>query len=201
MRGLVALIALLLALAATAKAADRCEPLRAGEQCGEGNGRHTPGGGESVNHAGWPAITGILWKVLDDAGHRRVGTEDNDELLGHHGSDTIAGAGGNDVIWGDWQASGNTTSQVDVLRGGDGSDWIYPSHGRTTVLAGPGNDHVRAYYGHGTIDCGPGKDTAQVRETGAFKVRNCEVIHHFCQRGSDAKGNCRKAGASAGRRP
>ena len=201
MKGPVALIALLLTIAATAHAADRCGPRKAGEQCGEGNGRRTPGGGDSVSHAGWPAITGILWKVLDNGNHHRVGTGDNDELLGHHGSDRIAGGDGNDVIWGDWQASGNTTSQVDVLRGGAGNDWIYPSHGRTTVLAGAGNDHVRAYYGRGTIDCGPGRDTAQVRENGAFKLRSCEVIHHFCQHGSDSKGNSRKPGASASRRP
>lgn len=199
---LVGLLVLIAAGPAAAQTSDRCGPARAGEQCGEGNGRRTPGGGEKVSHAGWPRITGILWSVQDSGNHHRVGTADNDELLGHHGSDIISGGAGDDVIWGDWDPVGNRTGQVDVLRGGAGNDFIYPSHGRTTVLAGAGNDHIRAYYGHGTIDCGPGKDTAQVRENGAFKLTNCEVIHHFCQYGSDSKGNCRKPGhkASASRR-
>jgi Ca2+-binding RTX toxin-like protein len=198
--GSTLLLAAALGGSALAQDSSRCGPPRAGEQCGEGNGRHTPGGNGSVSHAGWPAITGILWVVRDSAGHHRVGTSDNDELLGHHGSDRISGGPGNDVIWGDWEAAGNDTWQVDVLRGGAGNDFIYPSHGTTTVLAGPGNDHIRAYYGHGTIDCGPGYDTAQVRENGAFKLRNCEVVHHFCQHGSDKNGNCKKAGAASARR-
>jgi Ca2+-binding RTX toxin-like protein len=203
MRRIGIALVLLLALGAATAAAqtgDRCGPAKPGESCGEGNGRHTPGGGQSVSHAGWPAITGILWKVTDSGTHSRTGTADNDELLGHHGNDTIDGGPGDDVIWGDWQASGNDTSQVDVLKGGPGNDFIYPSHGRTTVLAGAGNDHIRAFYGHGTIDCGPGKDTAQIRENGAFKTKNCEIIHHFCQHGSDKHGNCLKPGQTASAR-
>src|SRR5215212_4847727 len=91
--------------------ADLCSPRRSGEQCGPGNGRRTVGGGDKVPHGGWPAITGILWKVLDNAGHRKTGGPDNDELLGHHGSDRIAGAGGHDVIWGDWNPRNNSTRQ------------------------------------------------------------------------------------------
>ena len=34
-------------------------------------------------------------------GGTKHGTERNDNLLGAHGSDTIAGGGGDDVIWGD----------------------------------------------------------------------------------------------------
>src|SRR5687767_5565555 len=76
------------------EAADLCEPRRAGEQCGPGNGRRTPGGGEKVSHKGWPAVTGILWKVVEggERDHRKVGGPDNDELLGRHGSDRLAGA-------------------------------------------------------------------------------------------------------------
>ena len=88
--------------------AGRRGPLRSeqtGEQCGEGNGRQTTGGGDTgnVSHKGWPKITGILWKVLDSRDHERTGTEDNDELLGHHGDDTIDGLEGKDVLWGDWE--------------------------------------------------------------------------------------------------
>jgi hypothetical protein len=123
------------------------------------------------------------------------GGPDNDELLGHHGSDRIAGAGGHDVLWGDWDAKNNNARQRDVLRGGSGNDWIYASHGRTTVDGGPGRDYVWAYYGRGLIDCGAGdEDTARVRLETRFRVRNCERIRPFCAFGSDGKGGCKKLG-------
>jgi hypothetical protein len=61
-------------------------------------------------------------------------------------------------------------------------------------LAGPGNDYVWAYYGKGTIDCGPGRDTARVRLNGAFALKGCEVVRHFCGFGDDGKGGCLKPG-------
>ena len=60
-------------------------------------------------------------------------------------------------------------------------------------LGGPANDERLGHhgnYGKGTIDCGPGRDTARVRTNGAFTLRNCEVVEHFCAHGSDARGNC-----------
>src|SRR3954466_11892041 len=49
---------------------DRCAPVKSGEQCGEGNGRTTEGGSGTgkVSHKGWPPITGVLWKVLEQRG-------------------------------------------------------------------------------------------------------------------------------------
>jgi hemolysin type calcium-binding protein len=181
-----------------AQAGDLCGNLDSGVQCGPGNNRQTPGGGDKVPHTGWPAVSGILWKVLDSADHHAVGGPDNDELLGHHGSDALAGGAGNDILWGDWDPTGNTTGQRDVLRGGAGDDWIYPSHGPTTVSAGAGDDHIWAFYGKGTIDCGPGRDVARIRENGAFRTRNCERIQHFCQYGSNPDGSCRKPGETLG---
>lgn len=195
-----ALILLLAPPVALAQDADRCAPRKQGEQCQEGNGRQTPGGGNTgnVSHKGWPKITGILWKVLDSRTHRREGTEDNDELLGHHGNDTVIGLDGRDVLWGDWELKGNGTRQSDVLRGGNGNDFLYPSHGRNLLYGGPGNDRIVAYYGHGLIDCGPGdKDYAQTRwQSNAYKVVNCEHIRHFCAFGSKPNGDCRKPGES-----
>jgi Ca2+-binding RTX toxin-like protein len=187
------------ALASAQEPEDLCAPRRSNEQCGPGNGRRTVGGGDKVPHKGWPAITGILWKVLGSHDARKTGGSDNDELLGHHGSDRISGAGGRDVIWGDWNPRNNTTRQRDVLRGGAGDDWIYPSHGNTRVDAGPGKDYVWAYYGRGVIDCGPGRDTARVRLETAFRVRNCERVLHFCAFGSDGKGGCKKPGEARAR--
>lgn len=179
---------------------DRCAPRKAGEQCGEGNGRQTPGGGDTgnVSHKGWPKITGILWKVLDSRDHTREGTEDNDELLGHHGDDTLYGLAGKDVLWGDWEKD-NPSHQTDVMRGGDGNDFIYPSHGKNSMYGGRGNDRIIAYYGHGLIDCGPGtNDFAQTRwQRDDYRVRNCERIRHFCAYGSKPNGDCKKPGESA----
>jgi hypothetical protein len=160
-------------------AATLCAPVQPGEQCGPGNGRQTSGGGSKVPHTGWPAVTGILWKVLDSGDHAKTGGAADDELLGHHGDDGIDGGAGADIIWGDWDPSGNRGSQRDVLGGGPGDDWIYPSHGTTTVDAGAGDDHIWAYYGQGVIDCGPGSDTARVRMNGAFRLKRCERVLHF----------------------
>lgn len=175
-----------------------CAEPQAGVRCSPGNGRRTPGGGSTgkVSHAGWPAITGALL-IVDDDGRRATGGELNDELLGGHGSDTLVGKAGKDVLWGDQHATGNNSWQRDVLWGGAGDDWIYPSHGSNRIYAGSGADIVRAYYGHGSIDCGPGRDTAQVRMNGAYNLRNCERVVHFCAWGSDASGRCRKPGESS----
>jgi Ca2+-binding RTX toxin-like protein len=182
-----------------AEAAELCVQ-RADETCGPGNGRRTPGGGEKVSHKGWPAVTGILWQVHHSRGVRLVGGDANDELLGHHGSDTIVGGPGHDILWGDWDPKNNNGRQRDVLRGGAGNDWIYPSHGRTKVLAGPGRDDVWAFYGRGTIDCGPGNDTVRIRMNGAFRVKNCETVNHFCAFGSNGRGGCLKPGEKTSRR-
>jgi hypothetical protein len=177
---------------------DRCEPRKAGEQCGEGNGRQTAGGTGTgkVSHKGWPKITGILWEVLDSRDHQRTGTEDNDELLGHHGDEELDGGAGKDVLWGDWDPKNNSGRQSDILRGGDDNDFLYPSHGKNLLYGGAGNDRIIAYYGHGTIDCGPGKkDFAQTRwQSSAYKVKNCEIIRHFCAFGSKPNGDCKKPG-------
>jgi hypothetical protein len=173
---------------------DACLPRQPAVQCGPGNGRRTSGGGEKVPHNGWPAVTGILWKVLDSTGRKKAGGPLNDELLGHHGSDRLSGGAGNDILWGDWDPANNNTRQKDVLDGGAGNDWLYPSHGRTVVKGGAGKDYVWAYYGRGTIDCGPGKDTARVKLNGPWKLRNCERVLHFCAFGSDGHGGCLKPG-------
>lgn len=176
--------------------ADRhCSPRRAGENCGPGYGRHTSGGGEKVSHKGWPSVTGILWQVTGRAGSRKSGGALADELLGHHGSDRIAGGDGKDIIWGDWDPRSNDTWQHDVLRGGRGNDWLYSSHGHNEIRGGPGRDYVWAYYGRGTIDCGPGgQDTVRVRLVNGYRIRGCERVKNFCGHGSKPGGGCYKPG-------
>jgi len=174
--------------------------------CRAGGGQQTPGGGDTgkVSHAGWPAIDGVYWKANaeDHDSHAFTGGTLSDELLGHHGDDTITGGADGDVLWGDWDPKRNGAHQRDRLSGGSGDDFLYASHGRNTMKGGKGKDFLYAYYGHGTIDCGSGRhDTAQVRLNGAYTVRNCETIKHFCQFGSDGQGGCRKPSARARPRP
>ena len=58
--------ALALAPAAGAQSvADLCATAKPGTQCQPGNNRQTPGGGDKASHDGWPAISGVFWKVLD----------------------------------------------------------------------------------------------------------------------------------------
>ena len=104
MRRLVASLAglglVLLAAAPVAGAqspADLCAAAKAGTQCQPGNNRQTAGGGDKASHDGWPAISGVFWKVLDGE-HLFVGGALSDELLGHHGSDVIRGGPGADFF-------------------------------------------------------------------------------------------------------
>jgi Ca2+-binding RTX toxin-like protein len=130
-----------------------------------------------ADHKEWPRINGIIRKA-HDVSKTYTGTRRNDELLGHHGSDHLYGKAGSDVLWGDWQGPGQPTSQKDTISGGDGTDFIYASHGINHIDGGAGNDAISAHYGRGTIDCGPGRDIYHVPKSlkGAYKVRNCEKV-------------------------
>jgi hypothetical protein len=147
-------------------------------------------------------IAGLLMvPAIARAQADRCGQLKSGEQCGEgNGRQTEGGSGtGKDVLWGDWELAGNGTGQSDVLRGGAGNDFLYPSHGHNLLLGGPGNDRIIAYYGHGLIDCGPGTgDYAQTRwQSGAYKVRNCERVRHFCAFGSKPNGDCKKPGESA----
>src|SRR4051794_30219040 len=129
-----------------------CPPFQRGVHCGPGNNRRTSGGSGKVSHKGWPAVSGIFWIVQDARGHANgAGTALNDEILGGHGSDRLRGAGGKDILWGDYHPTGNTPRQRDFLSGGAGADFIYTSHGTNRVNGGRGADRIYAHWGHGTI--------------------------------------------------
>jgi Ca2+-binding RTX toxin-like protein len=102
----------------------------------------------------------------------------HNELLGGHGNDTIHAGPAGDVIWGDSQAEGQPTTQVDRLYGGPGNDWIYASHGTNYIWTGAGSDHVLLVYGHGVVYCnGPGHKTLVMRKLAAnrhYRLIGCE---------------------------
>ena len=142
---------------------------------------HAPGDGCSncANHKYWPTVDGVFKKAAAGA-VTYTGTERSDELLGHHGSDTLRGKGASDILWGDWDPKGQPSTQRDVMYGGDGTDFIYGSHGRNTVYAGAGNDVISVHYGRGIVDCGPGRDiyhVARSRRSG-YRFRNCEKVEY-----------------------
>jgi hypothetical protein len=153
-----------------------CPPFQPGVHCGPGNNRRTPGGGGKVSHKGWPAVSGIFWQVQDNRGHANgAGTPLNDELLGGHGSDHLRGAGGKDILWGDYHPTGNNSWQHDTMSSGPGADFIYTSHGTNIVRAGAGRDRIYAHWGHGVIDCGPGVDWVGINHYPVrYKLRHCE---------------------------
>lgn len=132
-----------------------------------------------TSHKGWPKRTGILYIAPNSDSHK-TGTAKNDELLGGHGSDTLDGGKGDDVIWGDQHPSGNTTKQHDTLIGGTGRDWFYASHGYNNIDAGSGRDVIHAHYGNGIIDCGGGADVLYVshKSQKRYKIRHCETISY-----------------------
>lgn len=86
---------------------------------------HIPGSpcNGCASHANWPKIHGKV-KQAKGRAKRFSGTNDSDQLMGHHGSDVLRALGGSDVIWGDWDASGQPTSQRDRIYGGAGNDFI-----------------------------------------------------------------------------
>jgi Ca2+-binding RTX toxin-like protein len=104
----------------------------------------------------------------------------HNELLGGHGNDTIFAGPQGDVLWGDYKPSGQPSTQVDRLSGGNSRDFIYASHGTNIIRAGGGNDWVKAHYGRGIIDCGGGTDILYVsrRAQKSYKITHCETISH-----------------------
>lgn len=136
-----------------------------------------------ASHAFWPKITGVLLKARFDSATFH-GTERADELLGHHGSDVLRGGPGSDVLWGDWDGRDQPTGQRDRMYGGDGTDFIYGSHGRNVISAGAGNDVISVHYGRGVVNCGAGLDIYHVARSRKrrYQFRNCERIEYRSER-------------------
>jgi len=104
------------------------------------------------DHQYWPKITGVFKKKNGAGSVTYGGTSRADELLGHHGSDVLHGGSGSDVLWGDWDPKDQPSTQTDTIDGGNGTDFIYGSHGTNRIDAGAGNDVISIHYGRGTLD-------------------------------------------------
>lgn len=143
---------------------------------------HIPGQpcNDCTSHKYWPTIDGKLQKAGDGAVRYR-GTSKSDQLLGHHGSDDIRGSDASDVLWGDWDPNGQPSTQKDVIYGGNGTDFIFGSHGYNEIYGGNGNDVISVHYGRGRVDCGPGRDIYHVARSRKSKYRflRCEKADYL----------------------
>ena len=103
----------------------------------------------------------------------------HNELLGGHGNDDIHAGPAGDVIWGDYKATGQPTTQVDNLVGGAGNDFIYASHGTNHISTGGGTDVVHAHFGRGTIHCGSPRDIAYLsrKSRRLYHVTGCRISY------------------------
>jgi len=110
-----------------------------------------------ASHAGWPHINGKLVMDKGPASQQHVlrGVPNrHNELLGGYGNDTIYGGNAGDVLWADYQGSGQPPQQTTTIYAGNGKNFIYTSHGTNTIFTGTGPSVVLAHFGHGTIHCG-----------------------------------------------
>jgi hypothetical protein len=134
----------------------------------------------NTSHAGWPSpLVRQQNKANIDKTTTGVAGVHN-ELLGGHGNDVINGANSGDVIWGDYNPSGQPTTQVDHLTGGTGMDFIYASHGTNFISTGGGGDMVHAHFGSGTIRCGSSKDIVFISHKSRphYKLIGCKRISY-----------------------
>jgi hypothetical protein len=138
--------------------------------------------GACAGHEFWPALSASDVQRADQFGGStlRGRSGRSDELLGWHGSDALYGGEKSDVLWADHVGTGQPRTQVDVLDGGAGNDFLYSAAGRNTILGGPGNDAIKARYGKGTVDCGPGRDIVHLpkKRRVNWTFKSCEKFEY-----------------------
>ena len=121
-------------------------------------------------------LRGIIWSSPSLYGHsNKTGTEFNDRLLGHHGSNKILGLEGDDVLWADSKPARNGNArkirgQNDYVDGGAGNDTIYASPGTNQIFGREGDDYIQGNTGHGAIQAGDGNDTIRARAGGNTRI-------------------------------
>lgn len=133
-----------------------------------------------TSHAGWPKIDKAQLKIdHTNAGVTFTGVPGkHNELLGGHGSDTLNAGRIGDVLWGDFNPSGQSTTQKDTINGGAGKDFIYSSHGTNIISSGGGADQIHAHFGRGSITCASPKATVFLSHASQklYKLHGCPHI-------------------------
>lgn len=99
-----------------------------------------------------------------------TGTEDrNDTLLGGHGSGTIDGRGGNNVLWSDHlkESGGKRAREAESkITAGNGDNTIYGGRGSVTITVGSGNNVIRGAEGDTRITTRGGAQVIRLRGSG-----------------------------------
>jgi hypothetical protein len=135
-----------------------------------------------TSHAGWPTVARQDEQINRFDANETLTAHPgvHNELLGGHGNDTLDGGNLGDILWGDYKASGQPTTQVDHINGGRGKDFIYASHGTNFISTGGGGDVVHAHYGRGQIRCGSPTDLVYLshKSRPGYRLIGCKRISY-----------------------
>lgn len=93
-----------------------------------------------------------------------VGGSLGDQMEGGDGTDYMFGKGGDDVMWGDWQAEGEDDfvgGAADYMEGGSGVNTMYGQVGNDNMIGGNQGNYMHGGYGDDYIKGGSGIDHLQ----------------------------------------
>ena len=140
----------------------------------------------STSEAGWPKKE-CLKIDKGPAGRKNtlVGLDGvHNWLLGGYGNDTIVGGNRGDVIWGDYQPSGEPRSQTAQIRAGNGRNVIYANDTHNYVWTG--SNPYTVVHAHisgidGVIHCGSRYIVVYLSTVSErhFKLDGCYRISHY----------------------
>jgi Ca2+-binding RTX toxin-like protein len=110
------------------------------------------GNDQLYGHERYDILDGDAYDARDtstDGNDRIAGGRSFDEMYGYGGNDRFLGRTGGDYIFAE-ESSENEGE--DVVRGGEGNDWILARDGvKDTILCGPGK-HDAVFFDNGGID-------------------------------------------------
>jgi hypothetical protein len=161
-------------------------PFQESEPNGESKMAKPKAAAASTSEAGWPAKE-CLKMDKGQAGrkHTLVGLNGvHNWLLGGYGSDTIIGGNMGDVIWGDYQPSGEPKHQTATIHAGNARNVIYANDTLNYVWTGTNPRtvvHAHASGISGVIHCQSSGivvflSTVSERH---FKLDGCRHISHY----------------------
>jgi len=121
------------------------------------------------------SIRNVQWVQQHDGGissrndNVKLYGDDDGSMLAGPGADTVTGAAGNEMIYGNQGADrllGNGGADTlyggqdnDILSGGSGADWLYGNRGGDALSGGVGDDWLHGGRGDDTLSGGDGADT------------------------------------------